>query len=106
MHDYPLLGAAAAVALDARGLCASARVVLTGVSRVPRAVPEADLLVGHWVTDTLLDRVAHAAFKRARPEHVAWGHAVSHRLRMTRPFVARALRVALQAAERGAGNHA
>lgn len=99
-HDYPLLGAAAAVVLDANSICLSARVVLTGVGRVPRAVPEADLLVGHWVTDTLLDQVAHAAFRRARPENSAWGYAVNHRVRMTRPFVGRALRSALAAAAR------
>jgi 4-hydroxybenzoyl-CoA reductase subunit beta len=96
--DYPLLGVAAAVTVDGHGACIVARVALTGVDRAPVLVPEAALLVGHKLTDTMLDEVSHAAYRRAHPVKNAWGYTVSYRMKMTRTFVTRALREALRCA--------
>jgi 4-hydroxybenzoyl-CoA reductase subunit beta len=96
--DYPLLGVAASVALDEDGTCAAARVALTGIDRAPVVVTEAGILVGHRTSDSLIDQVAGAAYRRAHPVKNAWGYAVSYRLNMTRPFAARALRQALAGA--------
>ncbi len=97
--DYPLLGAAAAVALDAHGLCTRASVVLTGVDRGPVVVEEAGSLEGQPPTDAAVAVVAHAAYRRARPVKNAFGYGPSYRVKMVKPFVEQALRGALARAE-------
>jgi 4-hydroxybenzoyl-CoA reductase subunit beta len=97
--DYPLLGVAAAVTLEEDGTCRTARVALTGVDRGPVLVPEADRLRGHIIGDELLEEIAHAAYKRARPVKNTFGYGASYRVRMAKPFVIRALRGAAARAE-------
>jgi 4-hydroxybenzoyl-CoA reductase beta subunit len=89
--DYPLLGVAASVTLAPDDTCLSARVALTGVERRPLVVPEAEALAGAALTPARVRSVAEAAYRLARPVKNAWGYGASYRVRMTRPYVTRAI---------------
>ncbi len=97
--DYPLLGVAAAITLGPDGRCRHARVALTGVERGPIEIPEAASLEGQAPGDEAFAPVAEAAGKRAHPVKNAFGFGPSYRVRMTRPYVVRALRAAAARAE-------
>ncbi len=93
--DYPLLGVAASLALHPDGRCARARVVLTGVDRGPLVIADAERLEGRPPDDETFLAIADAAHRRARPVKNAFGFGPNYRVRMTRPYVVRALRAAL-----------
>lgn len=78
--EYPLLGVAAAVVLEAGGSCRSARVVLTGVDRGPVVVDGSDVA-----------ELPEAAYRRVRPVKNSYGYGPNYRAKMVRPFVTRAL---------------
>lgn len=89
--DFPVLGVAAALTMD--GLVVrGARIVLGAVASLPREAPEAArLLVGERLHPELIDRVAEAAARPAKPlDNTDLTH--PYRKKMTRVFVARALR--------------
>jgi carbon-monoxide dehydrogenase medium subunit len=69
-----------------------ARIVLGAVASLPREVkPAADLLVGHRLTPEIITRVADVAAGPAKPlDNTDYAH--FYRKKMTRVFVARALR--------------
>lgn len=96
--DYPLLGVAVALTLADDGTCTSARLALTGVGRGPVVVAEAAALVGHEPRGAVIDALAQAAYKQARPVKNAWGYGASYRVKMTKPYVHRAVARAVERA--------
>jgi 4-hydroxybenzoyl-CoA reductase subunit beta len=89
--DFPVLGVAVAVKID-DGIVRNARIVLGAVASLPRpAVEAAAALVGERLTAELIERVADLAARPSRPlDNTDFTH--PYRKRMTRVFVARALR--------------
>ncbi|MGH7854024.1 MAG: FAD binding domain-containing protein, partial [Candidatus Binatia bacterium] len=66
--DFPILGVAATMAIDERGECRHASLVLTAVASAPKVISEAiALLQGKKITLELIDAVAEAAAKVAHP---------------------------------------
>jgi 4-hydroxybenzoyl-CoA reductase subunit beta len=89
--DFPVLGVAAAVRLES-GVCRDARIVLGAVASTPREVPEAArLLVGQPFAPETIARAADAAARPAKPLDNT-DLVYHYRKRMTRVYVARALR--------------
>ena len=89
--DFPILGVAAAMAVNATGDCTDGEVVLTAVASAPKVVEGAPaLLVGHSLSDSLIEQVAEQAMRVSHPLDNAdmdyW-----YRKRMTRVYVRRAL---------------
>lgn len=89
--DFPILGVAVALRMDGDTVTAAA-ITLGAVASQPRPAPEAAaLLVGERLTPELIDRVADAAYKPSKPlDNTDLTH--PYRKKMTRVFVARALR--------------
>jgi 4-hydroxybenzoyl-CoA reductase subunit beta len=89
--DFPVLGVAATLHLDGE-VVRQARIVLGAVASLPReAVDAARLLVGERLTPELIDRAADAAYRPSKPlDNTDLTH--PYRKKMTRVYVARALR--------------
>ncbi|HKW91759.1 MAG TPA: FAD binding domain-containing protein [Methylomirabilota bacterium] len=89
--DFPVLGVAVALTMDGETV-SRARIVLGAVASLPRESVEAGrLLVGERLGRELIERVADAAARPAKPlDNTDLTH--PYRKRMTRVFVARALR--------------
>jgi len=96
--DFPVLGVAARVDLDADGAVADARVVLGGVAPAPLEVEAAGrALVGGRLEDESVRAAAEACYNRARPLDNT-DHLMNYRKQMARPFSLRALEALRQAA--------
>jgi len=66
--DFPVLGVAAWVDLDAQGLVRAARIVVGAVGSWPMVSEEAaKVLIGHPLTDESITAAATAAARRAKP---------------------------------------
>jgi 4-hydroxybenzoyl-CoA reductase subunit beta len=89
--DFPVLGVAAALRMDGERV-REARIVLGAVASLPREAREAaSRLVGERLTAETIDRAADAAYRPARPlDNTDLTH--PYRKKMTRVYVARALR--------------
>jgi len=89
--DFPVLGVAVALRMDG-DLVAGARIVLGAVASMPREAVEAgQRLVGQRLTAELIDEVAGIAARPSKPlDNTDLTH--PYRKKMTRVFVARALR--------------
>jgi 4-hydroxybenzoyl-CoA reductase subunit beta len=89
--DFPVLGVAVTVRFDGDRV-SEARVVLGAVASQPReATKAAEVLVGRRLTAELIDAAAQAAAGPAKPlDNTDFTH--PYRKKMTRVFVARALR--------------
>jgi len=89
--DFPVLGVAVALHLDGETV-SHARIVVGAVASLPRETVEAArLLVGQRLDSELIERVADRAARPAKPlDNTDLSH--SYRKKMTRVFVARALR--------------
>jgi len=89
--DFPVLGVAAALAMDGDRVV-RARIVLGAVASQPREAAEAaDLLAGERLTAELIERAADRAARPSKPlDNTDLTH--PYRKRMTRVYVARALR--------------
>jgi 4-hydroxybenzoyl-CoA reductase subunit beta len=89
--DFPILGVAVALAMDGDRV-ASGRIVLGAVGSLPKEAAEAQaLLAGERLTPELIERAADMAARPSRPlDNTDLTH--PYRKRMTRVFVARALR--------------
>ncbi|MBF8288837.1 MAG: 4-hydroxybenzoyl-CoA reductase [Candidatus Rokubacteria bacterium] len=89
--DFPILGVAVALRMDGDTV-REAAITLGAVASQPRPAPAAAaLLIGQRLTPELIDRVADAAFKPSKPlDNTDLTH--PYRKKMTRVFVARALR--------------
>ncbi len=89
--DFPVLGVAVAVRLEA-GICREARIVLGAVASAPREAPDAArALVGERLTPEVIARAADAAARPAKPLDNT-DLVYHYRKRMTRVYVGRALR--------------
>lgn len=101
--DLALLGAAAAVELDGDGLCRNVRIGLTTSAPVPMRAREAEaLLEGQAPTEALLKEVGLTAAREAKPRS-SWRGTEEYRRDVLTEIVPRALRMALDRAERGVG---
>jgi len=89
--DFPVLGVAVNVRIDA-GVVSDARIVLGAVASLPReARPAAESLRGQRLTEEIIARAADLAAGPAKPlDNTDYAH--FYRKKMTRVFVARALR--------------
>jgi 4-hydroxybenzoyl-CoA reductase subunit beta len=89
--DFPVLGVAATLHMEGE-IVRRARIVLGAVASLPReAVEAARLLADQRLTPELIDRAAEAAARPAKPlDNTDLTH--PYRKKMTRVFVARALR--------------
>ncbi len=89
--DFPVLGVAVALTIDGETV-SRARIVLGAVASLPREAAEAGrLLVGQRLGPELIARVADAVARPAKPlDNTDLTH--PYRKKMTRVFVARALR--------------
>ncbi len=89
--DYPLAGVAVTMDVDAGGICRDAHVAITAVNPAPLLVREAgDWLVGQKLSPDLLERMAHAAIRTAKPLTTSASSPV-YRREMVRLFTRRAL---------------
>jgi 4-hydroxybenzoyl-CoA reductase subunit beta len=89
--DFPVLGVAAAVRLE-NGVCREARIVLGAVASMPREAPEAArALIGEPLTPESIARAAGLAGRPAKPLDNT-DLVYHYRKRVTRVYVARALR--------------
>ena len=89
--DFPILGVAARLGLDARGRVHGAKLVLGAVSSKPLEVPQAaEFLDGKVPTEDDLEAVANVAFNLARPMDNADGQ-LYWRKKLVKPYVKGAL---------------
>ncbi len=89
--DFPVLGLAAALKVDDGGLVTSARLVFGAVASRPVVIDAAASLVGHRLSDPVIEAFADEASKVAKPmDNTDYG--VSWRKRIARSFVVSALR--------------
>jgi 4-hydroxybenzoyl-CoA reductase subunit beta len=99
--DFPILGVAAAMKVDNRGICEAMRLVLGAVAPKPLLIEQvADLLVGRSVTIEMVNEAAELATRFAKPLDNT-DMALSYRKKMTRVYVARALAEAAGIAKAG-----
>jgi 4-hydroxybenzoyl-CoA reductase subunit beta len=90
--DFPILGLAVVLRLDADGTCTEARLVLGAVTSAPVvATDAAALLTGQRLTPDVIAAAAEAAFKPAKPLDNT-DLLLSYRKKMVRVHVARILR--------------
>ncbi|SPD74149.1 putative 4-hydroxybenzoyl-CoA reductase, beta subunit [uncultured Desulfobacterium sp.] len=96
--DFPLLGVAVKIALESKaGACKNASVVLGAVASRPVEVGEAEkILKGKKITDELIEQVAEAAFKTAKPLANLLECSPQYRKRLARIFTKRAINSALE----------
>ncbi|HYH85577.1 MAG TPA: xanthine dehydrogenase family protein subunit M [Pyrinomonadaceae bacterium] len=89
--DFPVLGVAARLDLDADGSVKDARIVLGGIAPAPMEVEAAALaLVGNPLDGERMRAAAEACYLKARPLDNT-DHLMNYRKQMARPFVLRAL---------------
>ena len=94
--DYPLAGVAVALDVDRSGICREARIAITAVNPAPLLVREAsEWLVGQAYSPELVERLAHAAIRTAKPLTTSASTPV-YRRDMVRLFTRRALEEAWQ----------
>ncbi len=98
--DYPLAGVAALFDLAADGTMREARMALSAVNPAPLLVREAgDLLTGKKYSPELVESVAHAAIRTAKPLTTSASTPV-YRREMVRVFTRRALEEAWRSGQR------
>jgi 4-hydroxybenzoyl-CoA reductase subunit beta len=89
--DFPVLGVAVALNIEANGLVREARLILGGVAPAPIEVSDAQkALVGARLDREKIDAAADACYLRARPLDNT-DFLMNWRKQMARPFVVRAL---------------
>lgn len=89
--DFPILGVAVALRLADDGTCADARIVLGAVASRPVVANEAaKMLIGYKIMPDLVEAVAEAAYKPAKPLDNT-DMALGYRKKMAKVYVARAL---------------
>jgi CO/xanthine dehydrogenase FAD-binding subunit len=70
-------------------------VALTAVEKSPLIIKKAEELKGQILSDELVDALAEAAFKQARPINNTYGYTPSYRKNMVRTYVRSALQETL-----------
>jgi 4-hydroxybenzoyl-CoA reductase subunit beta len=89
--DFPILGVAVALRVGEDGKVADARITLGAMASYPVEASEAAaLLVGQKLTPELIDEVATAAAKRAKPLDNA-DLTINYRKQVTPVYIRRAL---------------
>ncbi|AGK99995.1 FAD binding domain-containing protein [Desulfoscipio gibsoniae] len=89
--DFPVVGVAVALEKNDANKVVRARVVLGAVESRPLLIKEAEVMMGNKLTQEIIDTVAKAAFKQARPlDNTDMGPA--YRKRMARELTALALK--------------
>ena len=89
--DFPVLGVAARLDMDAEGMVRDAKLVLGGIAPAPIEVTEAQsALVGFPLDAERMEAAAEACYTKARPLDNT-DFIMNWRKQMTRPFVLRAL---------------
>jgi 4-hydroxybenzoyl-CoA reductase subunit beta len=90
--DFPILGVATAVRLDAAGLCQEGRVVLGAVASWPVVLDGEvkEMLIGRALTPELIEQFAQTAARPAKPMDNTDMN-LSYRKKVTKVFIARAL---------------
>lgn len=97
--DYPLLGVAAHLTLEAGGaICKEAALALTVVEQAPVVVDEAGRWKGEEFNDELIRELANAARKKAHAIKDVLGIQVRYRQNMVNVYAESAIRRALEAA--------
>lgn len=90
--DFPVLGVAAWVKINQKGIAEDARVVLGGIAPSPIAVEEAQsALVGHELSEDQIQAAAEAAYIKARPLDNT-DFVMNWRKQMARQYTIRALK--------------
>jgi 4-hydroxybenzoyl-CoA reductase subunit beta len=88
--DFPILGVAVALRMEG-DTCAEARIVLGAVASRPVVADEAmKMLIGNKITPELIEAVAEAAYKPAKPLDNT-DMALGYRKKLAKVYVARAL---------------
>jgi 4-hydroxybenzoyl-CoA reductase subunit beta len=89
--DFPLLGVAVALRQDGDGTVTHARIVLGAVQSYPLPCDDAaQMLIGQKLTPDVIEAVAQAAYKPAKPlDNADMTH--GYRKKMTKVYLARAL---------------
>jgi len=90
--DFPILGVAVALRLDADGRCAEVRVVLGAVASQPVVVDDEtmEMLAGQVMTPELVEAFAEKAFRLAKPMDNA-DMGLSYRKKLSKVYIAGAL---------------
>ncbi|HEX8142857.1 MAG TPA: xanthine dehydrogenase family protein subunit M [Pyrinomonadaceae bacterium] len=89
--DFPVLGVAARLDMDADGTVKKARLVLGGIAPAPVEVREAEaVLIGHPLERERMEAAAEACYLKARPLDNT-DFVMNWRKQMARPYVLRAL---------------
>ncbi|HEX6383395.1 MAG TPA: xanthine dehydrogenase family protein subunit M [Anaerolineae bacterium] len=90
--DFPILGVAVALRLEADGTCAEGRVVLGAVASEPVVLDEEvrNMLLGQKITPELVEAFAQKASRPAKPMDNTDMN-LSYRKKMARVYIARAL---------------
>ena len=90
--DFPILGVAVALKLEADGTCSDARMVLGAVASRPLDVSQElkELLVGEPITPEVVEQVAKKAYRPAKPLDNTDMH-LSYRKKMAKKYIAGAL---------------
>lgn len=69
--DFPALGVAAAVEVNAAGICEAVRIVLGAVTSCPLDMEEAQILVGEKLSPESIRTVSETIMRQAKPLHLA-----------------------------------
>jgi aerobic carbon-monoxide dehydrogenase medium subunit len=96
--DIAVVGAGVSLSLDPAGVCRAARLALGAVAARPLLVPEgAAALVGTWVDEVALERLAEAASAACRPIDDKRG-TIAYRIKVAGVLARRAAQIALERA--------
>jgi len=91
--DYPLLGVALHLALQSdKKTVGAMALALTAVEKAPILIEPAEEPGGRTITDDLIDQLAQAAYKKARPINNTYGYTPGYRRNMARTYVKAAVR--------------
>jgi CO/xanthine dehydrogenase FAD-binding subunit len=102
--DYPLLGVALNLCMEKDNKTIQAiTLALTAVEKAPLLIKQADELKGQTLSDALIDGLAEAAYKRARPIKNTYGYTPDYRKNMVRTYVKSAVLKSLECTTRQGG---
>ena len=97
--DYPLLGVALHLALQPdKKTIGDIALALTAVEKAPIMIATAEELKGKTISDDLVDQLAEAAYKKARPINNTYGYTPGYRKNMARTYGKKAIRQSIDLA--------
>lgn len=102
--DYPLLGVALNLCMEKDNKTIhEITLALTAVEKAPLLIKQAEELKGQTLSDALIDGLAEAAFKKARPINNTYGYTPGYRKNMVRTYVKQAVNASLEFVNRQGG---